>query len=189
MSTTLLPCPPPTTELTIHRLGPDDAGDLIDMFEQMSPQSRHMRFFTPMPEVPASTIRHLCAVDQDTHRAWLLRDGQGGPVIAEVRGVLDRDHPGHAEVALAVRDDWSGRGLGAALIDWIGADVAAAGATTLTCEVHPDNTRSRRLFKRAGFTFRFDRGSFVGQGPIPRERDCVPGLFTPAEHVVGSTAG
>jgi RimJ/RimL family protein N-acetyltransferase len=61
--------------------------------------------------------------------------------------------------------------MGAALLDWIGADLASAGVTTLTCEVHPDNARSRRVFARAGFAFRFHDGSFVGQGPVSGHTD------------------
>jgi RimJ/RimL family protein N-acetyltransferase len=178
---TLLPCPPPridprqATELHAHRLRSADACDLIDMFERMSPRSRHMRFFAPMPVVQPASIRRLCDVDQDVHRAWIVRQGSAeGPVIAEVRGVREREHPHRAEVALAVRDDWSGQGLGAALIDWIGADLASGGVTTLTCEVHPENARSRRMFSRAGFAFRFVDGALVGEGPAVRLAPAPP---------------
>lgn len=183
----LLPCPPPridphrTTELVIHRVDPTDTCDVVEMFERMSPRARHMRFFTPMPIVHRATIRPLCDVDQVVHQAWIVRAGSAnGPAIAEVRGVRDRERPERAEVALAVRDDWSGRGLGATLLDWVGVELATSGVTTLTCEVHPENTRSRRMFSRAGFSFRFQDGAFVGEGPAVR---FAPDRARPAFHL------
>ncbi|HYF59775.1 MAG TPA: ribosomal protein S18-alanine N-acetyltransferase, partial [Burkholderiaceae bacterium] len=52
---------------------------------------------------------------------------------------------------LSVDAPWQGVGLGAAMLDWLGADARARGALTMLLEVRPSNTTALRLYERKGF--------------------------------------
>jgi len=52
---------------------------------------------------------------------------------------------------LSVDAPVQGRGLGARMIDWLMADVAARGARSMMLEVRPSNTTALRLYERKGF--------------------------------------
>lgn len=154
--------------LVAHPVSAADGDDLRAMFERMSPDARRRRFFQAMPRVPASVIRFLSDVDQRTHLAWLVRAGDGhGPVVGEVRAVVDRHDPTRAEIALAVEDGWTGRGIGRTMLRLIGDAAASVGVRTVTAEVLPDNRRSIDLLVGAGLDFAFRDGNLVGSAPLP----------------------
>lgn len=52
---------------------------------------------------------------------------------------------------LSVDAPRQGRGLGAAMLDWLMADAAARGARSMLLEVRPSNTTALRLYERKGF--------------------------------------
>lgn len=155
---------------TLGRCGPADVEGLAELYRSMSDDARRLRFFQAVPVVPMSTVRWLCDVDQVRHRAWLARPLEDPRVvIGEVRGVIDVADGGdglEAEIAVAVRDDWSGRGLGRAMVLHVMADLASAGVASARCEVLADNRRSIGLFQSIGFHFEFDHGVLMGRSPI-----------------------
>lgn len=76
------------------------------------------------------------------------------------------DGPGSyaAIMDLAVRHEWQGRGLGAALLQWAEAEAIASGVTELRLNVLSKNRRAISLYERLGFlpysvtlSKRFDR--------------------------------
>jgi RimJ/RimL family protein N-acetyltransferase len=153
----------------LQRSSVDDLDDLVEMFEQMSPESRHRRFLQAMPEVRRSIVRRLCDVDQVHHRAWLARaGGPTGPVIGEVAGATSRHRRDRAEIAVSVRDDWAGHGVGRRLVAWMLDDLEQAGVTSVMCDVLPDNRRSVDLFSSFGFRFRYQDGLLVGERSLVR---------------------
>ena len=52
---------------------------------------------------------------------------------------------------LSVDAPVQGRGLGAAMLDWLMRDAAARGARSMLLEVRPSNTAALRLYERKGF--------------------------------------
>lgn len=96
--------------------------------------------------------------------------GWGGPrdlgVVAVEEGVpvgaawlrdLPADDPGYGfvadgvpEVSIGVRADWRGQGIGAALLQRLLADAAAAGIDRVSLSVERANP-AQRLYRRAGF--------------------------------------
>ena len=52
---------------------------------------------------------------------------------------------------LSVDAPMQGRGLGAAMLDWLMRDAGARGARSILLEVRPSNTPALRLYERKGF--------------------------------------
>jgi RimJ/RimL family protein N-acetyltransferase len=92
---------------------------LQDMYAALSLVSRRGRFLAAPPRLTESTLDHLVdAVDQVDHVAVLLLAPAGHIEEAPVgvgRIIRYTGDPATADIALAVADDWQGRGVGSAL--------------------------------------------------------------------------
>ncbi|MEM2946346.1 MAG: GNAT family N-acetyltransferase, partial [Thermoproteota archaeon] len=60
-----------------------------------------------------------------------------------------------AEVALVVRDDWQGKGIGTELLKYLIELAKARGFTGLKAWVLVENTRMMHLFRKCGYTMRY----------------------------------
>lgn len=112
------------------------------------------------PRVLRGTLRVPFASDE-FYRGWIKEDPNIHAIMAEVagevvgQGVLHRHVGRRAHVgspALAVHDEWSGRGVGTALMAAI-VDLADnwLGLRRLSLEVYVDNAPAIRLYERFGF--------------------------------------
>ncbi len=111
-------------------------------FSRLSLGSRHQRFHIALRELSPSLLKLLTEVDQQQHVAWVAEaDKPGGPVVADARYVHEAERPTHAEFAVAVADDWQGRGLGRRLIAHVAAHARAHGVRQLYGDVLADNRR------------------------------------------------
>lgn len=63
---------------------------------------------------------------------------------------FDRMNSEQAEVALGVRDDFQGLGLGTILREWLGEAAREEGVRMLSAIALPDNHRIRRPARRFG---------------------------------------
>lgn len=90
-------------------------------------------------------------MDQRQHVAWVVEAQEPGhPVIADARYVHEDDHPERAEFALAVADDWQGRGLGRRLIAHLAAHASQHGVRRLHGDILADNRRMLALMRDLG---------------------------------------
>ena len=97
-------------------------------------RDEHTRWFSAKVDDPGVRLR-----------VAVVRGEQVGTLRVDVRG-------GVGEVGVAVAPAFRGRGLGAALLEALLADVGAdPQVVTLTAAVHAGNTASLRAFVRAGF--------------------------------------
>ncbi len=93
---------------------PADRALVREAFEQLSAQSRYMRFLSPMPALPSRALDTLMDVDQDRHDALIAL--VGGKPAGVVRYVRDAADPGVADLAVTVIDARLGRVLGGVLV-------------------------------------------------------------------------
>lgn len=99
----------------IRALGSEDAGRLSMFFRSLTDEARYRRFMSPVREVSDGLVLQLANADQRAHVAVAatIEDEDGVEVIVgEARYVPCDTDPDASEFALAVRDDWQGRGLG-----------------------------------------------------------------------------
>lgn len=121
---------------------PSDKALLLEGFKRLSKESRFLRFFGHKSGFTSRELTYLTEIDGEKHfalgAAQLLPDGtEQGVGIA--RFVRLPDSPDVAEPALAVVDDWQGRGLGKALLVRLSAAARERGVERFRCYVLADN--------------------------------------------------
>lgn len=123
----------------------DDKAVIAAGFERLGPESRYRRFFTPMRRLSDSDLRYLTEVDHLDHEAVLAFEPDGGPV--GVARYVRREEPAEAEVAVAVVDDWQGRGAGTALLERLVDRAAENGIERFVASILQENEDAIELFR------------------------------------------
>jgi GNAT superfamily N-acetyltransferase len=129
----------------LREVRPTDRGAIQAGFERLSPESRYRRFFTAMSRLSDADLTYLTDVDHHDHEAVLAFDGDGGPV--GVARYVRVDPPEEAEVAVAVVDDWQGRGAGTALVERLVRRARENGIERFVATVLAENDDALDLFR------------------------------------------
>ena len=139
----------------LRALLPGDVRAEQAFFNGLSLDSRHQRFHFGLRELSPALLKLLTDVDQRLHRAWVVEAEEPGlPVIADARYVRDPAQPTTAEFALAVADDWQGRGLGRRLVAHLIGEARRQGVQRLYGEVLAENRRMLALMRESGARLR-----------------------------------
>jgi acyl-CoA synthetase (NDP forming)/GNAT superfamily N-acetyltransferase len=141
----------------IRPIGPDDAGRLVQFYEQVSDESKYFRFFAPYPRLSDRDVHRFTHHDYDDRVG--LAATVGDDFIATVRydRTDDQGRPAsgpagtRAEVAFLVQDAHQGRGVASALLEHIAACARERGILHFTAEVLPENRKMVKVFTDAGF--------------------------------------
>ena len=123
------------SRILIRPIEPGDKDKLVEGFERLSPESRYRRFLTPMARLSPRLLRYLTEVDHHDHEALVAVSAEGAEPIGVARFIRLVDEPDVAEVAVAVVDDWQGRGAGTELLRRLAARAVDEGIEcfTATC--------------------------------------------------------
>src|SRR5215469_4253427 len=93
---------------------PEDADDIRQMHQQMSPNNVYFRFFSVSPQAPEREALRLTRPEGPDHAALLARlDGK----LIGVASYEPTERPGVAEIAFAVSDEMHGRGVATLLLE------------------------------------------------------------------------
>jgi GNAT superfamily N-acetyltransferase len=151
------------TTVALRPLGPGDRNLLAAGFDRLSNRSRYQRFLAPVPRLTPSMLNFLTSVDGINHRAWgaLITEPAGTVGAGVVRWVRSREDPAVADMAVAVIDDYQGRGLGGLLLDVAVLDAFACGVERFEGVVLGENIASRRMLARGGARLRPDGGGVL----------------------------
>ena len=143
------------TSIRLRPVAADDKERLQAGFERLSPDSRYRRFLAPTGVLTERMLRYFTEIDYDDHFAWaaLSLDEPDEPGIAVARYVRDRPGSDVAEPAVAVIDDYQGRGLGSLLLRLLTASAVANGVKRFRATLMRDNRPMYNLFAEAGGTF------------------------------------
>jgi RimJ/RimL family protein N-acetyltransferase len=154
---------PGTLMATTHQVGdglrvrlrlsrPSDTPRVRAFLEGLSPETRHLRFFTAMPTVPEHVVRHFTFYNPRERLivvAAAMIDGH--EQILGLADVVLLD-TGVAELAVVVDDELQQRGVGKLLTEVIASLAVRQGATHLYAELLDHNVPMRRLMERLGRT-------------------------------------
>ncbi len=157
--------------MLVRPIGPDDKGRLLDAFERSSPESRYRRFFSPTPRLSAAQLRYLTEIDHHGREALQAVDPRTEQGLGVARYVRLPDDPTIAEVAVAVVDEWQGRGLASALLHDLAARAREEGIARFSASVLAVNDPIMKLFRKFGevhMTSR-DQGVVELQMDLPEE--------------------
>lgn len=104
-------------KLRLRSIAPSDVDAIRRCFTRLSADEVRMRFLHHLRELPEPMAQRLCSIDATCEAAFVLEDDTVEP--ADIRGVgriyID-ETTNRAEFAVLVEKAWTGRGLGALLM-------------------------------------------------------------------------
>ena len=124
---------------------PGDEPALRRFFEALSPESRHLRFFTGAPDLGGAA---RAAVEQATSGDIGLLATRGGAIVAHA--ICASIDEGRAEVAFAVAEELHGEGLATLLLLRLAEAAAERGIGVLVAHVLPANREMLAVFRDSG---------------------------------------
>ncbi len=141
-------------QVQLDFIGPPDRADLLTGFEGLSPQSRYLRFFSAMPNLPDFIADGLLRTDQSNHVAIGARlvDAAGKtlpPIVGVARYFRSCESLDVAEPAIAVVDELHHLGLGKLLLRRLSRTARANGVTHFRAPVLNDNRKIKSLLRSA----------------------------------------
>jgi acetyltransferase len=124
-----------------------------EVFDALGPETRHLRFFTAVRELPPEVRERLSNVDGYQHAAVVafdaaacLPDHPEGRPIGVVRWIGAEQGP--PELSISVIDEYQGMGVGVRLMDALLALARRRGVRRLMADVLRENTGMRHLVNR-----------------------------------------
>lgn len=138
------------SRVQIRPLRSDDRLALAAAFSHLSEETRRRRFGGLAGHLRDRDLDRLTAIDHHDHQALVAIAPDTGAIIGVARYIVVPGEPRAAEVAVAVDDDWQGRGIGRRLMRELGESARAEGVTRLIAHVEADNLPVRRWIARAG---------------------------------------
>lgn len=136
--------------LEVRPIAPDDKQALLEGFERLGEQSRYRRFLTPHGTLTPAELTYLTEVDHHDHEALVATDPVTGEGVGVARYVRSSEDPAVAELAVAVVDDWQGRGVGTRLVSALAERARQEGITSFTALVLAENEPMLSLLEELG---------------------------------------
>jgi acetyltransferase len=150
----------------IRHIAPTDAALLVGLFYQLTPATRRLRFFSPMIDIPEERIwsqaQRLSAIDPQVDAALIAtiaedrqadEGAEPGEAVGVARLVRESSDPTAAEVAIVLRDDFQGEGLGTQLFDLLLQVALVRGLKRLWALSLAENSAFHRLVRNSGLPF------------------------------------
>jgi acetyl coenzyme A synthetase (ADP forming)-like protein len=173
--------------VTVRPITASDEAALVRMLEDLSVESRTLRFFTAGANVHRAAT-YMAGVTPDRGCGLVAVTGEPERIIAHAAYVREQE-PGRAEVAFEVADDWQGRGISTLLLAHLSELATADGIDTFTAVVLPDNRRMIQVFRDSGFAVRVrsEPGELLVELPAELGRE-ARARFEERDHVAAVAA-
>jgi len=141
-------------EVFVRPIRPEDAPLLVELFESLSKQSVHFRFFGPLKMLPPGMLARFTQIDYDREIALvaLLGAEPNEKMLGVARVITDIYNRKNAEFSVVVGDLWQGKGIGAELLKRCLSISKERGIENVKGIVLPENTQMLALGKKLGFT-------------------------------------
>jgi acetyltransferase len=142
-----------STRCLVRPIRPEDESKYPMLFAKTTDDDIYFRLFRKVSELPHQELARFTQIDYDREMALVALE-PNDEIVGVVRSIADPDNV-RAEFAILVRSDWSGRGLGYALMTRIIAYSRARGTQELFGDVLMNNRRMLELAKALGFASSF----------------------------------
>jgi RimJ/RimL family protein N-acetyltransferase len=140
-------------ELLLRPVRISDEPLLKDFFYSLSDQSSYRRFFSLRRDMPHERLQEFVVIDYTRELVILVvreEENKTDEILAVGQYAIDeKSHS--AEVALVVRDDHQGQGIGTELLSYLAQLARQNGLLGFTAEVLTENRAMLRLFEKMGF--------------------------------------
>lgn len=136
--------------LHIRPLRPCEDGPVRELYRHLSPRTRYLRFFSPMPVLPDSVLGLLTGVDYRRRLALLAEVETAGGVEVVALGSFGATDGSRAEVALVVRDEWQRQGIGIAVAARVLRAAEARGFDRFVAYALRENVVIRKVLDHVG---------------------------------------
>jgi RimJ/RimL family protein N-acetyltransferase len=136
--------------ILVRPIEPADKPLLRTAFERLSEQSRQRRFMGPAEELTDEDLVYLTEVDHRRHEALVALDPETGEILGVARWFRKPGQREVAELAVAVVDDFQGRGIGSALVAAINERARDEGILRYHAIVSTDNVQVIEALERNG---------------------------------------
>ena len=135
----------------VRAIRPDDKARLLAHFDRLSPQARRYRFFAGKRSLSDQELQRLTELDlvKEVGLVLTLDSDTTGHFIGVARYVRSSD-PSRAEIALAILDEFQGRGIGPLLIHHLARIARTNGIQTFEANVLGDNDRMLKVIRKSG---------------------------------------
>lgn len=156
------------TRVLIRPIVPEDKERLAAGLEQLSPESRYLRFNYGVARLGEEELRYLTVLDYHDHFAWGAEavDDPSSPGIGVARYIRQEPGSDRAEAAVVVADEYQGRGLGKLLLAKLVETAWEEGIRTFVAYVAPANSKVINLVGQAGGTPTHEDGMIVVEIPL-----------------------
>ena len=140
------------TAVRLRLTRPTDGPRVRRLLDELSPESRALRFLAPMPHVSDDIVRHF--VFYDPRERMVVAAAAQIDGIEQIVGLADLVliETGLAEIGLVVAEEQRGQGAGKLLSEAIAHLALRSGATHLKAEVADRNGPMIGLMRRLGQT-------------------------------------
>jgi acyl-CoA hydrolase/GNAT superfamily N-acetyltransferase len=138
-------------EVLLRPIKPTDERLEQELLYSLSDRSVYLRFFSAVGAFPHERVQHYTTVDYDQQMAIVAIDlsGDEEQMIGVGRYVKERNSD-MAELALLVRDDWQGRGVGTLMHGYLQQIARAHKIGGFKGEVLEQNQGALHVFTRLG---------------------------------------
>jgi acetyltransferase len=139
--------------LTLRPIRPEDEAQHRDFLSRLSPEDIRLRVFYSRREIERTELARLTQIDYAREMAFIaegVRDDGQPETLGTVRAIADPDNI-DAEIAIIVRSDLKGRGLGQLLFDKMIRYARAQGTQRLIGTVLHENGSMLQLARDNGF--------------------------------------
>jgi GNAT superfamily N-acetyltransferase len=141
-------------QVRLRLIQKEDAALLVDLFHNLSPESRRLRFHLYTTKLPDEQVwkAAIALSDLDPQRQMAIlatiieADGEEH-AVGVARFARDAVEDKEAEVAIVVRDDFQRKGLGKHLLRILAEKAREAGISFFSAWILVDNIRLMKLIK------------------------------------------
>jgi acetyltransferase len=137
-------------ELSIRPAGSGDEERLSQFFDQVSDEDRRFRFFAAARHLSHDQLEPLIHADHLRSESFLVFDRASGELIASALLACDAAMD-TGEIAVSVRNDYRGRGVGWAALEFLASQAEARGVRRVISIESRENHAAIELERENGF--------------------------------------
>ncbi|PLK27503.1 GNAT family N-acetyltransferase [Novosphingobium sp. TH158] len=128
-----------------------DEAALAAFFDSVSDEDRRFRFLAAAEHVSHEQLDPLIHADHYQSESFLAFDSANGALVGSALLACDKALD-TGEIAVSIRSDYKGKGVGWALLDFLGSEARRRGVRRVIAIESRDNHAAIELEREKGFT-------------------------------------